>query len=208
MADTPADHLALCVDLMRHGEPEGGTRFRGSRDDPLSETGWEQMRRAMPEEVDWQQVICSPLKRCRSFAESLAAERQLPLQVEPDLRELGFGDWEGRVPEEVYREQPGAMEQFWADPVNHPPPGGERMDLFCKRVLGVWDRLLDEFAGRRLLVIAHGGVNRVILGEVLGMPQSHLFRIDIPFAGVSRILVDQGMARLQFHGQQLPGFPQ
>ncbi|MFO8155736.1 MAG: histidine phosphatase family protein, partial [Thiohalospira sp.] len=87
------------VDLLRHGEPEGGRRYRGQSDDPLSATGWQQMQAAVAGATPWQRVISSPLSRCRVFAETLAAERGLPLEVEADFREIGFGEWEGQSPE-------------------------------------------------------------------------------------------------------------
>lgn len=79
------------VDLLRHGEPEGGRRYRGSLDDPLSDRGWDQMWRAASGDTPWDLVISSPLRRCREFAEQLSSRLQLPLTIKPDLQELGYG---------------------------------------------------------------------------------------------------------------------
>ena len=52
------------IDIIRHGEPEGGRRYRGhSIDDPLSKTGWQQMWNAIPENPPWDHIISSPLLR-------------------------------------------------------------------------------------------------------------------------------------------------
>ena len=59
-------------DLIRHGEPAGGPMFRGSKDDPLSDTGWQQMNAAIRDDDQWDVIITSPLLRCRLFAEQLA----------------------------------------------------------------------------------------------------------------------------------------
>ena len=59
------------IDLLRHGEPIGGRRYRGHIDDPLSEYGWSEMWHAVSGETPWQQIITSPLRRCREFAEAL-----------------------------------------------------------------------------------------------------------------------------------------
>jgi len=57
-------------DLIRHGEPEGGKRYRGTLDDPLSATGWPQMQAAVSEQDQWDAILTSPMARCRPFAES------------------------------------------------------------------------------------------------------------------------------------------
>ena len=87
------------IDLIRHGEPVGGSKYRGQTDDPLSEKGWAQMRAALVGHQPWEVVVTSPLVRCRAFAEELAARLALPLEVDARLMEIGFGEWEGRTAE-------------------------------------------------------------------------------------------------------------
>jgi len=85
------------IDLIRHGEPEGGSLYRGnSIDDPLSEKGWSQMWAAVEESLEWEKIITSPLRRCRTFAEALANKHDLSVEVDDRLREVGFGNWEGQ----------------------------------------------------------------------------------------------------------------
>jgi Fructose-2,6-bisphosphatase len=62
-------------DLIRHGEPAGGQMYRGHKDDPLSEQGWQQMRNAITGDDKWDHILSSPLLRCREFAAELAKER-------------------------------------------------------------------------------------------------------------------------------------
>ena len=64
------------VDLLRHGEVEGGERYRGSTDDALSARGWEQMRAAVGDACAWTGIVSSPLKRCAEFG-PIAAYRPL-----------------------------------------------------------------------------------------------------------------------------------
>ena len=85
------------VDVMRHGEPMGGRRYRGNGvDDPLSPVGWTQMRHALGDSAPWDQIISSPMARCRLFASELAGRHGLPLAIEPGFIEVGMGAWEGR----------------------------------------------------------------------------------------------------------------
>ena len=71
------------INLLRHGEPLGGSRYRGQVDDALSETGWQQMWQAVDGCKDWQQIITSPLQRCQAFAELLGERRGIPVHCEP-----------------------------------------------------------------------------------------------------------------------------
>ncbi len=113
------------VDLLRHGEPEGGQMFRGAVDDPLSPVGWEQMRAAVGDYRDWEAIISSPLIRCAAFARELAERLDRPLEIVDDFSEISFGVWEGRSVADVHATDPLAIAQFWRDPVAHPIPGGE-----------------------------------------------------------------------------------
>lgn len=79
------------IDMLRHGEPVGGRRYRGQTDDPLSDKGWRQMRAATAETRPWTAIVSSPLLRCRAFAEELAGQTGLPLAVDDRLKEVGFG---------------------------------------------------------------------------------------------------------------------
>lgn len=178
------------IDLIRHGEPEGGRMYRGQKDDPLSELGWQQMREATAGCDHWDLIVTSPLQRCARFAEELAAQRGLPLHIDEQFREISFGIWEGRKPEDLERENPGGMRAFWDDPVRHWPEGGEPFDQFQMRVAAAWDRLMEQHAGRHTLLVAHGGIIRAVLFHVLGVPPQNFFRIQIPYASISRVRAD------------------
>ncbi|MDP2784987.1 MAG: histidine phosphatase family protein [Sulfurimicrobium sp.] len=177
------------IDLLRHGEPEGGVKFRGHSDDPLSADGWAQMRAATATAAGWEVIVASPLRRCADFAAELAANHGLPVETEGRLKEIGFGAWEGLTAEQVAASEPQALERFWRDPARHTPPGGESLDAFGQRVAAGWNDLLQRHAGKKILLVCHGGVIRLILAQVLEMPRTHLFRLNVPFASTSRIRV-------------------
>jgi len=187
------------IDLLRHGEPEGGIQLRGWKDDPLSSTGWQQMRSAVGEAAQWQCIVTSPMTRCCELAAEVAERLDVDLIVDERLKEIGFGDWEGRTPAELYEHEPDRLSAFWQDPVGSPPPKGEPMLQFQARVEAAWQDIQAQHVSKSLLVVAHGGVNRLIIRHVLGMPLSHLFRLDVPYAGMSRICIDDGLPRLVSH---------
>ena len=188
------------VDLIRHGEPVGGRRYRGQIDDPLSERGWRQMEEALTGEIQWQAVVTSPLCRCRDFAARYAETHALALHVEPRFMEIGFGAWEGRGHEEIRQQDPHGIANFLRDPVRFRPPDAEPLDRFAARVSAAWQALLTAFAGRHVLVVAHAGVIRAVTAEVLGMPPAHMFRLQVDNAAVSRIrITTEGLPRLLLH---------
>ena len=197
----------MLIDLIRHGEPVGGRRYRGQLDDPLSEKGWRQMRRAVGDHAPWDRVVTSPLRRCAEFAAELARHHGLPCEEEPQLREVGFGVWEGRTAAELTQEDPEILMRFYRDPVAHRPPGAEPLEEFRQRVVGCWEELLTRRPGSHLLLVAHAGVIRVVLCHVLGMPLERMYIIQVPNAGITRIRVDgegkHRFARLLFHGGTL-----
>ena len=78
------------------------------KDDPLSETGWQQMRASVNEMAPWDVVVTSPLRRCADFAAELAMRHDLLVETEPRLAELAFGEWEGKSYDEVKQEEPAA----------------------------------------------------------------------------------------------------
>jgi alpha-ribazole phosphatase len=186
------DGTSLILDLVRHGEPEGGVMYRGSKDDPLSATGWEQLRRvvqrARDDGQDWDAVISSPMQRCHAFANEVAAQRGLPLTVIDDLREMHFGDLEGMRPEQAWATHGDLLKALWKSPETVSPPNGETFPDFVQRVQGALDVLLETREASRLLVVVHGGVIRACLRQLMGMSGSDTFRVDVPYAGMTRFI--------------------
>lgn len=178
---------ATTIDLLRHGEPLGGRKFRGSVDDPLSEKGWVQMRAAVGDHCPWQAIVSSPLVRCADFAHEIAERHGLPLSLDEGLREISFGAWDGRAVADVQAEQPEALNRFWQDPENHPPCHAEPFEQFHNRVAATWATILERAYGRQVVVITHGGVIRMILCHILEIPLRRFWRLHVPYAGLSRI---------------------
>ena len=200
--------MSVLVDLLRHGEPEGGERLRGSCDDPLSPNGWAQMRRAVGTSPPWRRIVSSPLRRCSDFARELAARHGLPLVLDDRLREMYFGDWDGRSTAELLRTEPDRVSRFWHDPAANPPPGAEPFGPFRDRVLDAWTSLTSQNSQGHHLVILHGGSMRTILGHVLGLHPHALVRLEVPHAALSRIRLSAGAAgqvatSLVFHAGRL-----
>jgi len=214
----------LLLDVIRHGQPEGGDILRGRIDPPLTDLGWQQMRAATgllaegPHAATppWTHVVTSPLQRCRAFAEAAANELALKssLSIDDQWIEIDYGDWDG-MPIAQWRE--AAKPQFAAfksDLSALEPPNGERYLDFRDRIISAWAGL-DQFPeDSHVLLVTHGGVLRVVLPLVLGMPFNASAPLHIPFASFSRLRLrfsEQGIgATLLFHNaaeHPLPSSP-
>jgi alpha-ribazole phosphatase len=201
------ERVTTLVDLMRHGEPVGGSRYRGQMDDPLSSTGWAQMRAAVGQHRPWDAILSSPLSRCLDFAQELAGNTGLPLEIDERLMEIGFGVWQGKTHDEVTQFDPGLQQRFFRDPMSHRPEGAEGLGDFRLRVLSAWNDILNRHAGRHILMVCHAGVIRMVLAHILEIPLSNLFRIKVGNASLTRIeCAEQGeefLGQLVFHGGAL-----
>jgi alpha-ribazole phosphatase len=186
-------HPVTTIDFLRHGEPLGGQKYRGTLDDPLSPLGWDQMQKTIDDyPALWQRIITSPLIRCSEFATKTGKKLGIPVTVEADFREMGFGLWEGKTRKELlddprYGEH---IQNFWRNPRDNPPPDGESIQAVHNRISSAWQLMLNNYSGEHLLLVAHSGVIRVSLGMLLGIPLENLSRLLVPYAALSRIRIE------------------
>jgi broad specificity phosphatase PhoE len=175
--------------LLRHGEVEGGTRFRGITDDPLSEKGWQQMSLRCNTIPEIQHIISSPLKRCSLFAHALSGKTVNSVEIFDELQEINFGRWEGKSVQQIEVHHAPELRAFWQDPVNNTPDEGEPLIQFRQRIVRCWHRIIHQYQNQKVLIISHAGVQKIILAEVLNMPLESIHKFEIPHACLSVINV-------------------
>jgi alpha-ribazole phosphatase len=174
------------VYLIRHGEVEDAAlgRLFGHTDVALSAAGRRQVE-ALGERLGRfpvGTVYASDLLRARASAAPLAAARGVTTETVPALRELAMGRWEGLTLREIRDREPDLAARWLADPVAVAFPGGESLLNLRARVVPAFDALRRRHAGRHLAVVAHGGVNRVLLAEALGLPLANVLRLAQDYA--------------------------
>ncbi len=198
--------MTTYIDVIRHGEPVGGRRYRGySVDDPLTEKGWAQMRAAVPETAKWQHIVSSPLKRCLEFSQELANDLQIPYSIEDNMKEIGFGEWEGKTPDEILAEDSQALNHFYQDPVHNRPAGAEPLDLFSQRVWRCYQSILHQHKDKHILVVAHAGVARAITANILKISLDDVYSsLKVEYGAIICSAVDEGLPpKLVIHGPDL-----
>ena len=175
--------ITTYIDLIRHGEPVGGKVFRGQTDHCLTERGLEQFQqRTQSLGRRWQQVVSSPLLRCKQSAELLAAAEAIPLHIEPNLSEIHFGDWENKAVAQVMAEH--NISHMWQDPMNFCAPQGEPTQALQQRSVLAWQQALSDYQGQRVLMVTHGGVIRMLAQHLLELTPNASNKLSLPYAAV------------------------
>jgi len=168
------------IHLIRHGEVEGAYRYNGHGDVALTARGVEQYHELKPR-LDRDLISAcytSDLSRTVRGGEILGAY----LGVEPvalrELRELNCGAWQGLSLAEIQAGRPDEWAARLADLANFRAHGGESLSDLAARVLPALSGIVERHRGEEVLVVAHGGVNRVILMDAIGAPVSSMFSIE------------------------------
>ncbi len=192
-------------------------RYYGSIDIPLSERGKEQAaqkavvlhklidRRAASKHLSYLRdihtsadqdastssglhtIYCSGLSRAIQTAELIAEPFGISPIIENDLRERSFGIWKGMTFSEIRQQYPNEFAAWAEDPLAHSPIGGETTLAVRDRVMNMIGEIVERHRGEEVVVVAHGGVNRIILCHILGMPLENIFRIEQDYAALNII---------------------
>lgn len=189
--------------LVRHGETiwHADNRYSGSSDIPLTDRGRRQADRlaAWAATARLDAVCSSPLTRARETAAASARATGLKPRVDERLRELDFGQGEGRTMAEMEQLFPDAIEAFRTDPVAHHLPGGEHpANAVARTVAALNDIRAQHPTGGRVLVVMHTTVIRLALCHLLDVPLASYRRL-FPFVrncAITEIALDGTHASL------------
>ncbi|MFJ3534739.1 bifunctional RNase H/acid phosphatase [Streptomyces sp. NPDC090109] len=180
--------------LLRHGEtaltPEKRFSGSGGSDPELSAAGLRQaeaVAAALAARGTIQEIVSSPLTRCRQTAAAVAARLGLDVRIEQGLRETDFGAWEGLTFGEVRERYPEDLDAWLASPKAAPTGGGESFATVARRVAATRDRLTAAHAGRTVLLVTHVTPIKTLVRLALGAPPESLFRMELSAASISAV---------------------
>jgi broad specificity phosphatase PhoE len=155
--------------LARHGETEDNApprRVQGRLDPPLNERGREQARELAREVAERHEIAALWMSHQRRAVETAAIVGEaigLEPRVDPRLAEADWGDWQGRLVEDIEREEPEAMAAFRAAEPSFRFPGGESLE---EHMVRTWAALDDIGRGPLpALAVCHGGTIRCALAR-------------------------------------------
>lgn len=169
--------------LARHGQVKGYETMPiyGHTDIPTTEIGMLQARHLAERLrfVDIGAIYSSDLDRASSMAYQIGRYHDVPVRLLPRLREMNFGDWEGTTLAEIRHGFPEELEKRQADLLNYSNPGGgESLGSFSRRVTGCFEDLRRDQPEGNFVIVAHAGVNRVIICNALGLELEKIFTIQ------------------------------
>jgi broad specificity phosphatase PhoE len=181
--------------LLRHGETvntlDGPLRYNGHFDVDITAKARAQMVQRGLEFADRNitTVYASDLKRCRIGGEIIAKKIGCPLILRENLREMKMGDWEGLTLNEVRERFPEQVEQKFADFINYRIPDSETVPEVEERIYPEFDRIAARHRGEAIVIVAHGGVNLLLVSRILGLPSTNIFNLDQNFGCINQILI-------------------
>jgi probable phosphoglycerate mutase len=181
--------------LVRHGESaplpaDGGyPAVDGHADPELSPTGRRQalLLAERLERTQIDAIYTSNLRRTIETATPLAERLGLQPIVEPDVREVYLGQWEGGMFRKLEAERSPLTDQVWRSGTWDLVPGGETGAAFAARVREAIERICAANPGRRVLVVAHGGVIGQVIASATAAAALAFVRCDN--ASISHLVV-------------------
>ena len=172
--------VTIC--LLRHGETiynADGNRYCGRTDIDLSLNGMAQAQRMMNNlrGHHFDAIFSSPLRRAMQTAQ-IASGNVDNMITDDRLIEIDFGQWEGQRPEEFQNADPETWNNWLTDPENNKAGGtGESGKEVIDRLNSFYAELFENYKGKKVLIVAHNGVNRFFLCSKLGIPLKNYRRI-------------------------------
>lgn len=183
--------MSLRIHFLRHGQTSfsRANAFCGSGLDPELTADGLEMAQAFADaqrDAHWDAIYASPLRRATGTAQPLADATHVKVELRDELREIGYGAWEGRSVEEVTRDYHDDYIRWLADPSWNAPTGGELAVAIARRGLGVVEEIRGRFASGDVLVVSHKATIRVVLCGLLGIDVGRFrYRLVCPVGSVS-----------------------
>ena len=187
--------------LIRHA-PTGAKTCIGFTDidaDTSDHQAFERLRACLPFSAN---IVSSDLKRAKQTADCLFSKKvtcsdgtETALHTHwryigsfAGLREINFGDWEGKTAQEIDGLYPSLSRQFWESPdTGTRPPGGESWTGFCQRLFTTIDQLIDNMDDKPLIIVTHMGAICAVTAKALGLCGAQVFNQNISHLSVTEI---------------------
>ncbi|SEA60219.1 alpha-ribazole phosphatase [Desulfuromusa kysingii] len=176
---------ATRLHLLRHGQVVGfeEMRYNGQNDIHLTAHGRKQSAAfaGRLQHLSLGGIYSSDLYRCRVAADQIALLQNVQPVYMQELRELHIGDWQGKTWMQLQQEYPELWQARLDDMINVAPPSGESLLQMAERVRPAVKKIVADHPGEEIVLVGHGGVNRVILLDAIGAPLESLFHIEQDF---------------------------
>lgn len=189
--------------FVRHGESDSNTenRIQGHTDSGLSVRGLRQAQKLAKRlsKVGIKKIISSDLGRAKTTAQVIATEMRKKISINPELREICLGVWEGLTTDQVDHQYNNGYQRWLQSPSKMKIPGAESMGGFHHRVRSVVDTLFHSHLGEGpILVVTHGGVIASLLAHWLRADFDHVL-LNLRVDNTSVTVVEKNAYRHKIH---------
>jgi broad specificity phosphatase PhoE len=182
--------MSLTIYFLRHGETTASRTggYCGALDPDLTPEGYQMAEEFADayKSLPWVAVFSSPLRRAVATAKPLCEAEGIQIHLREGLREIAYGQWEGKNPEEVNREFHDDYVRWLADPGWNAPTGGERGIDIARRSSFVLEEIEKTYTSGNVLVVSHKATTRIMLCSLIGIDVGRFRdRIKMPVAAIS-----------------------
>ena len=182
--------------LVRHGETDMNKNhlYFGHLDPSLNETGKKQLERSKCslrkiENVDEiSQIYCSPLKRCVESLDILEISKNININYDDDFKELNFGIFEGKTYKEICENYPEEVKRMKVEWRTFKVEGSESLEELEKRVVSKLEEIFEAKKGKKILLVAHAGVIKILLSHYLVGNVDLYWKLKIDNGAISKIV--------------------
>jgi broad specificity phosphatase PhoE len=195
----------LHIYLTRHGETEWNIqhRLQGWKDSPLTSKGINDAMalRQKISDIRFQSIYSSPSTRALNTAKILSGDKKIPIIQYENLREINFGEWEGKTKSEINERFENEFSSLWESPnsYDHQPHNGESISNVRKRVEDVLKSIIETNKHGNVLIVTHAVIVATMIAYFKNAPTEKLW--DIPFVhgtSLSHIEIDVDNEHVNF----------
>ena len=187
--------------LLRHAQSEYNEKgiFQGRLDSDLTPLGFVQARLSAQEFLgkEIEVIYSSPQRRAYKTALTIADLLGLEVIVDERIREMSFGNYEGKKFWDLVEEEGHIFRAWLSNPVKNPLPTQENMEDFRKRVESFLEDLING-PYKNLLVVAHGGTLHAMVCLATGLGLENIWNIHIDNTGFTLLSYNSGRFELKY----------
>lgn len=189
--------MATTLFLVRHGETEWNAlgKFQGCIDIELSEEGIFQanlLKEKVQNSFDY--IYSSPLKRALDTANIICSNKNIKPKVEPNLREINFGEWEGLTPKEIEELYPENFIKWKSDELTAPICGGDlSLKLASVRALKAILKIINKHKNKKIIIVCHGGIIKAGLIGLFNWKMTMYHQIILGNTSICKLTFDDDL---------------